>query len=284
MTICVSVKVSEGLVLAADSTAAIEGQLGDGQRGILKTYDYMRKLVRVKDYPIGILTWGTAHIGMRTVGSLIREFEYTLPSLQEEEEKCKEQRMRGEKPEPYKYSVRAITEGVVKFIGERYRDEFGNRSKEEGQPLLGLLVSGYSSSQFFPEQWLVEIPLSSDLRELRPDKNEKPDFGANWFGMTDAIVRLHWGRDDQALSILSERFEVSREEVGKILESLQYPVIFEGMPLQDAIDYAIYVVNVVIGRFRFVIGAPLCGGAIDVAVITPESFAWIKQKSWEAGD
>lgn len=283
MTICVSVQVSEGLVLAADSTAAIEGQLGDGRHGVLKTYDHMRKLIRVNDYPTGVLTWGTAHVGTRTVGSLIREFEYTLPSLQEEEEKCKERRMRGEEPEPYTYSVREITKGLVEFIGERYREEFSSRP-EKSQPLLGLLVSGYSSNQFFPEQWLVEIPLRPDLRELRPDINGKPNFGANWFGMTDAIIRLHWGRDEQALSVLSERFGVSREEVHEALEPFQYPVIFEGMPLQDAIDYATYVVNVVIGRFRFVVGAPLCGGAIDVAVITPESFAWIKQKSWEAGD
>jgi hypothetical protein len=121
MTVCVSVKVSEGLVLAADSTAAIEGKIGDGPPGILKTYDHMRKLAHVKDYPIGTLTWGTAHIGTRTVDSLIREFEHGLPSLQEEEDKCKERRMRGEEPEPYRYSVREIAKDLAAQILERYQ-------------------------------------------------------------------------------------------------------------------------------------------------------------------
>lgn len=280
MTVCVSVKVSEGLVLAADSTAAIEGKIGDGPPGILKTYDHMRKLAHVKDYPIGTLTWGTAHIGTRTVDSLIREFEHGLPSLQEEEDKCKERRMRGEEPEPYRYSVREIAKDLAAQILERYQREFSDRPQKE-QPGLGLLVSGYSPGQFFPEQWLVEIPLNPQLRSLRPDQNDQPDFGANWFGATDAIIRLHWGRDENALDVLSERFKVPRDEIRRLLEPLQYPVIFAGMPLQDAIDYAVYLINIVIGRFRFVIGAPLCGGDIDVAVITPDNFTWVRRKSWK---
>jgi hypothetical protein len=210
MTVCVSVKVSEGLVLAADSTAAIEGQLGDGPRGVLKTYDHMQKLSRVRDYPIGTLTWGTAHVGPRTVDSLIREFEYTLPSLHEEQEKCKEQRMRGEEPEPYRYCVREIAEGLVGDIDERYQLEFGDRPENE-QPVLGLLISGYSAGEFFPEQWLVEIPANRELRALRPDREGQPDFGANWFGVVDAIVRLHWGRDLRALALLSHHFGVSED-------------------------------------------------------------------------
>jgi hypothetical protein len=52
------------------------------------------------------------------------------------------------------------------------------------------------------------------------------------------------------------------------------------MPLQDAIDYAVYLVNVVIGRFRFTVGPAVCGGDIDVAVVTPDAFTWIRRKSW----
>ena len=49
---------------------------------------------------------------------------------------------------------------------------------------------------------------------------------------------------------------------------------------QDAIDLALWLTNIVIGRFRFVIGVPLCGGDIDIAVITPKEFSWVKRKSW----
>jgi hypothetical protein len=52
------------------------------------------------------------------------------------------------------------------------------------------------------------------------------------------------------------------------------------MPLQDAIEYANYMLNVTIGRYRFVLGPELCGGQIEIAAITPREFNWISQKSW----
>ncbi len=285
MSICVSVKVGEGLVLAADSTVAIQGRIGgparEEQAGILKTYDYVKKLSQIKDYPIGTLTWGTALIGARSVESLIKEYEYTLPSLEEEQEKIKERRMRGEieDGEHYEYNVHKIAKKLLKHVKKFYETEFASEPVDK-RPPLGVLVSGYSSGEFFPEQWLINLPKSDELEEVRPDVDGKPHFGAYWFGLTDAIIRLHWGRDDKAINILSERFKVQPEEIRQLLGELQYPVVFDGMPLQDAIDYAVYLVNVVIGRFRFVIGAPLCGGEIDVAVITPDEFTWVQRKSW----
>ncbi len=285
MTVCVSIKVSEGLVLAADSTAALLGSLqdptGKSTTGILKTYDHGRKLLHLKDYPIGTLAWGAALIGARSVESLIKEYEYILPSLEEEEEKIKERRNRGELKADvrFTYSVSEIATGLLNHVKKFYSEEFSTYPAEK-RPQIGILVSGYSSGKFFPEQWLIDLPTSDKLNEIRPDVGGKPDFGANWFGLTDAIVRLHWGRDDGALAILAEKFKASPDEIREVLSGLQYPVIFNGMPLQDAIDYAVYLVNVTIGRFRFVVGAPLCGGEIDVAVITPNTFSWVQRKSW----
>jgi hypothetical protein len=284
VTICVSVKVSEGLVLAADSTASVQGTFQDtkGQNtsGILKTYDHVRKLSHIKDYPIGTLTWGTALIASRSVESLIKEYEYSLPSLEEEYEKIQEQRMQGRVgyEKRYQYSVKDIAEGLFDHIKAYYANEFGN---QDDKPPLGILVSGYSSGEFFPEQWVLNLATSEEMEQMRPDNNGKPSFGANWFGLTDAINRLHFGRDDQSINILANHFQVAPEEIKGLLKPLEYPVLFDGMPLQDAIDYATYLVNVVIGRFRFVIGAPLCGGEIDVSVITPNEFTWIKRKSWK---
>ena len=45
--------------------------------------------------------------------------------------------------------------------------------------------------------------------------------------------------------------------------------MFDGMPLQDAVDFANYAVQLTIGRFRFAAGVPVCGGNVDIAVITP---------------
>ena len=286
MSVCVSVKVSEGLVLASDSASAIHGEvIENGQKrmgGVLKTYEHSRKLSHIKDYPIGTLTWGQALVGARSVESLIKEYEYALPSLKEEQGKIGTFRRQGnadldERPE---YNVKTIAEGLLEHVTTYYNEEY---SKKEGaeKPHIGILVSGYTSGEFFPEQWLIDLPKNQQVSQVRPDTDKKPDFGANWYGLTDAIIRLHWGRDNEAIELLTKHFNLDEKEVRRVIDSLQYRVPFDGMPLQDAIDYAVYLVNVAIGRFRFVIGAPLCGGEIDVAVITPNAFSWVQRKSWK---
>ena len=160
MTICISVKVSEGLVLAADSMASILGTLqdekGNQTSGILKTYDNAQKLSHLKDYPIGTLTWGISQIGSRSVASLIKEYEYSLPSLEEENEKIRERRMRGERVDTnnYQYNVKEISQGLFDHVKKNYEAEFSTIVAEK-KPPLGILVSGYSSNNFFPDQWLM---------------------------------------------------------------------------------------------------------------------------------
>ena len=278
MTICISVKVSEGLVLAADSTATIMGWLGApaAEPGVLKAYDNARKLTHIKDYPIGTLSWGTYLIGSRSVVSLINEYEYSLPSLVEETEKRK--RSGDASAAPFSINVREIADGLFKHVKKYYEAEF---QALKDKPELGILVSGYSSGQYFPEQWYFSLPNATDLTLIRPDINGKPDFGSNWFGLTDALVRLHHGRDDRLVKKLAEKFNVPESEIVDLTSEFQYPVYFNGMPLQDAIDYATFMANVAIGRFRFVIGPTLCGGEVDVAVITPSAFTWIDRKTWK---
>ena len=68
-----------------------------------------------------------------------------------------------------------------------------------------------------------------------------------------------------------------RQKIGR---ELQYPVLFDAMPLGDAVAYAEFVVRTTIDRFRFVIGAELCTGPIDLAAITRrDGFKWLRSKT-----
>ena len=275
MTVVVCVKVSEGLVLAADSTVAIPGRLtigGTTADGIVKTYNHGRKLCHIKDYPVGVLTWGLALIGSRNIESLVREYEHGLLSVQDSEEQG----------EALEFSVKDIASGLLSHLRAKYQDASAHAG-DRGRRTLGVMVSGYSSSAFFPEQYLFELPRDEAVQPIRPDKDGKPDFGANWYGLTDAITRFHWGRDDNAMALLASKFSLAPDDIATALRPLQYGIIFDGMPLQDAIDYAVFIVNLEIGRYRFAIGAPLCGGEIDVAVITPEGFEWVDRREWCVG-
>jgi hypothetical protein len=275
VSVVIAVKVSEGLVLAADSAATLQGQIQGPQgvqSGILKTYTNARKLLQIGDFPIGVLTWGQAFLGLRTVESIIREWEHKT-HLTSREQYSKE----AKKPA----SVKDCAEGLRKHLVNVYDAEFQSLPKDQ-RPGMGFLVAGYSDGEFFPEMWRFVLPIESgQIHNQRPDVNGKPEFGASWFGLTDPIVRLHFGRDDMVLKIISEKFKISEDDLRKALTPLEYPIPFAVMPLQDAIDYANYMINVAIGRFRFVLGPELCGGQVDIAAITQSKFDWISRKAWK---
>lgn len=54
--------------------------------------------------------------------------------------------------------------------------------------------------------------------------------------------------------------------------------LFDAMPLQDAVDYAIYLINTTIETLRFEPRFPTVGGPIDVLVIQPKGMHWVQRK------
>lgn len=78
MTIAVSVKVGEGLVMAADSMSSYF------DNGVLaQSYHHARKLLQLSESPIGILTYGLGDVGGRNLESLLAEFEQTISTYAE---------------------------------------------------------------------------------------------------------------------------------------------------------------------------------------------------------
>lgn len=270
MSICVLVKVGEGLVLASDSASAVAGAPvtpngKQGPQGILKVFFNANKIFQIRKLPVGVMSWGAGAFQERTVASLVEEFENL-----DEVKKISRQNL----------DIKELSNELWKSMKQKSDDIFNN-IPTKGRPKTGLLVCGYSKDNFFPEEYAMIIPTEKASR-IRPDRNGKPDFGANWYGLTDAIIRFHHGRDDRVFEVL-KNIGIDQKEIDnfkeKITKDIQYPVLFQAMSLGDAINYAEFVVQLTIARFRFVVGAELCGGPIDVAVITrKEGFNWIKNK------
>ena len=116
MTICVSVRVAEGLVLSADSVTAlmtsVPNQQGQIMQAMVQSFNYANKVTHFKDYPVGILTWGLASIEARSIQSLIGEFEYSYPSREA---------AANDAASIAAFTVRGIAEALTAFIGARVR-------------------------------------------------------------------------------------------------------------------------------------------------------------------
>ena len=169
---------------------------------------------------------------------------------------------------------------MFEFIKERYDSAYANLANS---PLLGMYIGGYSKREFFSESYTFEFPSSVGIsRILQPVSKGKPIFGASWFGQTNPLSRLIKGYDPIFLNDIIKKMGVEQDVVQNWVNSrgTDLRLVFDGMPLQDAIDFANWAVQVVIGAFRFSSGPPLCGGATDIAVITPTAFRWAQRKQW----
>jgi len=101
-------------------------------------------------------------------------------------------------------------------------------------------------------------------------RNVKPDgtisYGATWSGEVDIL-----------LSILSPVTVKDDSGAEKVVRNVS-PVAWEAMPLQDAIDFAIYAIQTTIDTMRFQARRKTVGGPIDVLALTPDQAMWIQRK------
>lgn len=250
MTICVSVKTLDGIVLGTDSMSTVTLYESDGQSSVAKTYSNARKLVQIDDYPVGVFIYGTGNLGPRTVYSHILEYSRSLEN-------------RGE------WTVQEIALGLSQHMFKEYNEIY---SEIEAQPFLGLNVAGYSNGAASSEEWKIGIPNS-------PEPSNLMSMGVNWEGIALPFGRLFHGYDFRLIEALQKQ-GVSHELLQKAFEetSLVPQVLFDAMPLQDAINFVVYVLRTTIGFTSFEIGPPSCGGQLQIAVISEGSgFQWVSK-------
>jgi hypothetical protein len=261
MTIIASVKVRDGIVLATDSMNQVSQRLPSGQVATIKTYSNARKLFRVKELPIGIMTYGLGNIGARSIESLVLEFSRSLSTFVKK---------------PYK--VKAVSLGLHGFIKKVYDEAFQGIPMEQKQKelRLGFLVGGYSPRKFLAHEWEFELPQSENIREIR--KEDK--FGSSWRGVPVPFSRLYNGFDGRIPKALKDAGVADNiiEEVINV-EKWRMPIAYDGMPVQDAINFAIYILETTIGAATFEVGtAPSCGGPLQVAAILPDKgWQWVQE-------
>jgi hypothetical protein len=249
LTIVASVKVRDGLILATDSMTQISGGSAGQTPMVLKAYENARKLFQVGDLPIGVMTFGLGNIGQRSIEGLMLEFSASVVGQRKK--------------------VETVTQALFDFIKAKYEEQgYG-----ENPPGLGFYVAGYSPSGHFPDEWEFLLPRDPKPRQVR---NEQ-DFGPNWRGIDFPFTRLWNGFAPRIPARLSEK-GWKAQEIGELVGDLGTPVLFDGMPVQDAVNFAVYILRTTIGYTAFSVGQATCGGPIQLATVLPdEGFKWIEK-------
>lgn len=291
MTIAVCCTLADGVVLGTDSAITVTGTAKTPQgtqQGVLKVYNDAEKVFGfhidvAKDLrlPVGLVTFGLATLGNRTIESFVREFEIKNPAS-----------------DLKKLTMEKLCRKLYEFFQERYITLLSEALKAQGKKLddipreqraLGMFVGGFSPEKPLPEAWEVNVHLekADGVKQVRAPGA----FGSNWGGQFTGVHRFHKGYDQQAIDALLTAVVTeykmldltNAKEVAKVsalaqsaLAPFEYQVPFAAMPLQEGIDYTAFLLDMMILQHRFVIGAPTCGGSVRIAVIRKhEGFQWV---------
>jgi len=289
MTINIAVAVAEGLVMAADSWT----QMSDDAGNVSTTHSSTEKVTELGNRQIAVMIHGLGSIQNRSILSLIREFEF----IEYGKNPC----------EIDTWTVQQSSENLAVFIESRYAVQFPPPAPgaPDTRPVLGLIVGGFSPGEFFPEVVHVEFPGPTVTREHPgPDPTLTPDGGwyVDFWGVRTALKRLLYGFNLDSLEMGYRFLEwAERERQGGRADLAHFPAppplrpvdaigLYEpfetinhrldGMPLQEAVEFADFLGTVAIGYDKFSKGQRSVGGDLDVLAIQPDGLCWFRRKAF----
>ncbi|HAX98499.1 MAG TPA: hypothetical protein DCY12_06350 [Candidatus Atribacteria bacterium] len=310
MSLVINTTTPEGIVLAADSRQSFRNRKGMARIGS----DNASKLFQLNKR-IGVAVTGLAFLPedgvLKNISKFIEQFkrETDTEELSVKDVADKLQYLFNKKynwqeqldglPEKIKGDLQRQGCEVIEIKKEQYAVKFRfkdpkgvERDGVGGVDMINFLVAGYNKDGSH-EVYISYIP--GQVEKKRDSKEKGKEYGASWIGQIDVVSRivLGWdGRIGNIKFVSNAAKQYGQEEVNKQLRNLEYVIQWGTMTLQDAIDFCVLMIETTSAIQRFSDGVaadpgdmPGVGGAVDVAVISPDKgFVWINKKKLKAGD
>jgi hypothetical protein len=285
MTIAACYLSADGVVFGADSTTTIyiSGPAG-GAQGTEHQYNFAQKIFQVgEDSTLGITMWGLGNLGPLSHRTLIARF---ADSLTEQIPRSME-----EVASRWNHSFWSSYSAEFSSIVQRAQELRGKAARTDVEQLEldfllqsysgGFCLGGYLSSDRLPSAFEV----SYDPTMTSAGVVDKLAVGTTRFwGCPNLINRLIYGLDAGVLaSILqSGKWTGTSNELFELLSPHCLGQPFD-LPIREAIDWVHASIYTTIKTMKFSHMAPVCGGPVEVAVITTDRrFRWVRHKSFGA--
>lgn len=233
---------------------------------------------------VAAVTAGVARLNNRTMKSYAEEFL----GIQENSVK------------PYVH-IQDISAAFLQFVREQFLAHYQDSLlPEDYWSGPNFLVGGYGASDELPSVYRLDIKANRVYEHFR-----EGDFGVTWDGQADSVERLIRGYDStlkEAIEnhlklMIDENYQHMTDAMAKILEDvlaqldtdlpsavntvlpLKLDVVlpwddmetefdYGNLPLQSAIDFVAFLVNLQSGMSRFAPGVATVGGRTHIAVVT----------------
>jgi hypothetical protein len=273
VTIAISVKINDGVVLATDSASTVMGATPQGL-GVINVYDNANKAFNLlKGCPIGAVTWGAGGIGNASISSLVKDFRNLLKEGPEGPD--------GYRLDQEHYTIEEVAIKLRRFIyDQNYVNIFAALPADQ-RPGLGFIVAGYSADAALADEYgiVVEQGNCGPPYPLRASN----ESGIFWAGMGESLNRLILGFGTGLPQVLQQNLGVPVNQIPAAMKVIQQALgaqlAISAMPLKDAIDLAEFLADVAIKFSKFSPGANVVGGPIEIAAISKhEGFKWVKRK------
>jgi hypothetical protein len=284
MTIAISLKVGDGVVLGADSASSIVSD-----RGVENVYFNGEKIFNLrKGLPIGAATYGLGGIALRSITSLARDLRERFTNVDHEWHlnaatyTMEEVALRLRTFFYEEHYVPAVRDMIAQLQEERARLAKDNGEPEPDAPIypgMGFIIAGFSANRPKPEVWEVQIDTAGNCRVPGLVWNEESAGVVTYRGQPEALNRLLFGYADKTVRKMIDLGVPEQEAVDFLVDfaRLAHPA----MPIQDAIDLVDFLANTTCGYMRFMPGHPTVAGPIDLAAITKhEQFKWVRRKHY----
>ncbi len=250
MTLVVSVRVPDGIVLGADSLSTLAMQhtataSGPAQcpkcgeehevslevslprgAGTLSTLPSALKLMPLWGR-FGVATYGNSMIGDHSMYALVQEFqkEHEFGDLEE------------------------AANGLGEWLQRRFAETTDIDNLPDKSFAFGFHISGHRDGHPFTVTTRVGKQVTTRLLD---------GFGATIDGETSVVTQM-WGLKK---------------------EQPQMGALYQAWSVSDAADYVEFLISLTANSQRFGLMVPNVGGAIDIALVMPQnSFRWMKQKA-----
>lgn len=260
MTITVGVLVPEGIVLATESLATLTTNLNiacphcktqiqiggvDCPNPECKNKININIPASSTYYANKLFQIDNRYVGITTAGSGFVTGRTTESHIREFESTNLAERD----------SVKIIVEKLGEYFLKEAKNATDNFKKYSiGSIFITFLVAGYDKpDEKIGQAYKVEVTQKINIEEVH-----KAGYCVHIEGDQRVIVKLF--KKDPSIPIPDVPFNL--------------------LPLQDAVDFAKFLIKTTIDYQRFAIMIPICGGDIDIALITPhEGFKWIQRKT-----
>jgi len=144
------------------------------------------------------------------------------------------------------------------------------------------VVGGFSSGSFQSELWEIVIP-ANETENTSRCIFPKGRIGHAWFASSVPINRYLKGIDGQILVKLEAFYkgllgrDLTQDEVQQVLTLIgehEYHIKTDGMPIQSGIKCARFLVEFVLGHYRFAETHPIVGGKAKIGVVAYDHSAF----------